>query len=180
MCPFFAWGVLPCDKIDITSLICYNKTNLRIAGDNMTNIEKLVALYRKMSRIEKDYDGQSFDYAVGMKLGAMAKDGEEVLAAVTGDAVENADGSYGMQLIIAPNGGRNYFIIFPNTETAADIGTGYTMCSLSQLLELADETPQMAGLQLILSVDKSTGRFGSGEINENMVRIAVNYSKEKK
>ena len=41
----------------------------------MTNIEKLVALYRKMSRIEKDYDGQSFDYAVGMKLGAMAKDG---------------------------------------------------------------------------------------------------------
>ncbi|MBO7395969.1 MAG: hypothetical protein J6U16_07625 [Ruminococcus sp.] len=146
----------------------------------MTNIEKLVALYRKMSRIEKDYDGQSFDYAVGMKLGAMAKDGEEVLAAVTGDALENADGSFGMQLVIAPNEGKNYFIIFPNAETASDMGTGYTMCSLSQLLELANDTPQMEGLQLILSVDRATGRFGSGEINANMVRIAASYSKEKK
>ena len=144
----------------------------------MTNIEKLVALYRKMSRIEKDYDGQSFDYAVGMKLGAMAKDGEEVLAAVTGDAVENADGSYGMQLIIAPNGGRNYFIIFPNIDTAAAMGTGYTMCRLSQLLELVNDTPEMEGLQLILSADKATGHFGSGEINSMMVRIAVNGSKQ--
>ena len=144
----------------------------------MTNIEKLVALYRKMSRIEEDFDGQSFDFAVGMKLGAMAKDGEEVLAAVTGDAVENEDGSFGMQLVIAPNEGRNYFMIFPSTEVAADMGTGYTMCRLSQLLELANDTPEMEGLQLILSADKATGRFGSGEINGNMVRIAVNYSKE--
>ena len=144
----------------------------------MTNIEKLVALYRKAARLPDDYDGQAFDFAVGMKLGAMAKEDEEVLAAVTGDAVTNEDGSFGMQLVIAPNQGRNYFMIFPNTETAANMGTGYTMCRLSQLLELVNDTPEMEGLQLILSVDKTTGNFGSGEINGNMVRIAVNYSKE--
>ncbi len=144
----------------------------------MTNIEKLVALYRKVSRIGDDFDGQSFDFAVGLKLAEMAKGGEEVLAAVTGDAVENEDGSFGMQLVIAPNEGRNYFMIFPNIDTAAAMGTGYTMCRLSQLLELVNDTPEMDGLQLILSADKATGHFGSGEINSMMVRIAVNGSKQ--
>ncbi|MBR6069738.1 MAG: hypothetical protein IKP78_04015 [Ruminococcus sp.] len=143
----------------------------------MTNIEKLVALFRKVSRLTDDYDGQSVDYAVGLKLGEMMKNGEEVLAAVTGDAVENTDGSFGMQLVIAPTSHGNFFMIFPDTETAAAVGTGYTMCRIAELIELVDRTPQMSGIQLVLSVDAETGRFGTGEINRPMVMFALEAAK---
>ncbi len=144
----------------------------------MTNIEKLVVLFRKVSHIGEDFDGQSVDYAVGLKLGEMMKNGEEVLAAVTGDAVENADGSFGMQLVIAPTSYGNFFMVFPDTETAAAVGTGYTMCKLSQLIELVAETPQMSGIQLVLSADKETGRFGTSEINRYMIRFALEAAKQ--
>lgn len=144
----------------------------------MTNIQKLVAFFRKVSRIGDDYDGQSVDYAVGLKLGEMMKNDEEVLAAVTGDAVENADGSFGMQLVIAPTSHGNFFMIFPDTDTAAALGTGYTMCRISQLIELVAETPQMSGIQLILSVDTTTGRFGTGEINRPMIAFALEAAKQ--
>ncbi|MBP5361412.1 MAG: hypothetical protein J6Y71_00035 [Ruminococcus sp.] len=142
----------------------------------MNSVEKLVALFRKVSRLNDDFDGQSVDFAVGLKIADMIKNDEEVLAAVTGDAIENANGGFDMQLVIAPYKGKNYFMIFPNTETAAAMKTGYTMCKISELVTLADETPEMSGLQLILSCDESTGHFGSAEINSNMIRIAVNAS----
>ena len=134
----------------------------------MNSVEKLVALFRKVSRLNDDFDGQSVDFAVGLKIADMIKNDEEVLAAVTGDAIENANGGFDMQLVIAPYKGKNYFMIFPNTETAAAMKTGYTMCKISELVTLADE--------LILSCDESTGHFGSAEINSNMIRIAVNAS----
>lgn len=142
----------------------------------MTNIEKLVALFRKVSRLDDDYDGQSVELAVGLKLADMIKHDEEVLAAVTGDAIESTDGGFNMQLVIAPSNGKNYFMIYPNTETAAAMKTGYTMCKIAELIRLANETPQMSGIQLIMSCDSSTGNFGSAEINSNMVQIAVNAS----
>ncbi|MCQ2490524.1 MAG: hypothetical protein MJ079_02895 [Ruminococcus sp.] len=144
----------------------------------MTNVEKLVALFRKITRIKEDYDGQSFEFAVGLKLAEMMKNDEKVLAAVTGDAIEASDGGFDMQLVIAPKSDGNYFMIFPNTETADDMGTGYTMCSIAELVELVSNTPQMRGIQLILSVDKTTGHFGSGEINANMIQIAMNASRQ--
>ena len=143
----------------------------------MTNIEKLVALFWKIESSKGEYDGQSVDYAVGMKLGEMMKNGEEVLAAVTGDAVENGDGSFGMQLLIAPTPRGNFFMIFPNTEIAAAAGTGYTMCKLSELIELVVRTPQMSGIQLVLNVDKEKGLFNSGEINRPMTVFALEAAK---
>ena len=130
-----------------------------------------------MALILGDYDGQSVDYAVGLKLGEMMKNGEEVLAAVTGDAIENTDGSFGMQLVIAPTSHGNFFMIFPDTETAAAVGTGYTMCRIAELIELVDRTPQMSGIQLVLSVDAETGHFGTGEINRPMIMFALEAAK---
>lgn len=148
-------------------------TNLSDTGDTMTNIEKLAALFRKVATLNDDFDGSSVDYAVGLKLAEMIKNGEEVLAAVTGDAVEAADGGFNMLLMIAPCEDGNYFMAYPNKDIAAAMHTGYTMCRIEELLTLVSETPQMSGIQLILGVDGTTGRFSAGTINRSMAELAL-------
>lgn len=143
-----------------------------------TDIQKLAELFKRVETLDDDTDGRAVDLAVGLKLADMVKKNAEVLAAVTGDAVENPDGSFGMQLVIAPYEGNNYFMIFPDIETAAAMGVGYTMCRLEELLRLVEKTPQMKGLQLIMDYEPVTRRIYSGQINRRMAAMAVNMQNE--
>ena len=139
----------------------------------MTDIQKLAALFRKVATLDDDTDGRAVDMAVGFKLADMVKEDAEVLAAVTGEAVENPDGGFGAQLLIAPVKKNYFFMVFPDVETAAAMGVGYTMCKLGELLRLVEKTPQMSGIQLILDVDGSES-FSSGQINRIMIAMALN------
>lgn len=144
----------------------------------MTNIEKLAALFNKVAGLDDDTDGRAVDTAVGLKLAEMVKNNEEVLAAVTGDAVEAEDGGFNMQLLIAPHEGNYFFMVFPNAETAAAMGTGYTMCRVSELLTLVRKTPQMRGIQLILDADPETHKFSCGQINRTMIAMALEVAEK--
>jgi hypothetical protein len=144
----------------------------------MTDIQKLAALFEKVSSLSDDTDGRAVDVAVGMKLAEMIKNNEEVLAAVTGDAVENSDGGFDMQLLIAPHEGNFFFMVFPDTDVAAAMGTGYTMCRVEELLRLVNRTPQMRGIQLILSVDPDTHKFVTGQISRTMIAVALESAQQ--
>ena len=139
----------------------------------MTNIQKLAALFERIDKLDDDTDGRAVDAAVGLKLAEMMNNNEEVLAAVTGDAIENAEGSFDMQLLIAPHEGNFFFMVYPDKEIAAAMGTGYTMCRIEELLRLVDKTPQMRGIQLILSVDPDTHKFVTGQISRTMIAVAL-------
>lgn len=139
----------------------------------MNDLQKLAALFRKVAALDDDTDGRAVDTAVGLKLADMLKNNAEVLAAVSGDAIENPDGSFGMQLLIAPVEDDYYFMMFPDTETAAAMGVGYTMCKLGELLSLVGKTPQMSGIQLVFDVD-DPNNFSSGQINRTMIAMALN------
>ena len=144
----------------------------------MTNIQKLVELFKKVAALNDDTDGRAFETAVGLKLAEMAKNDEEIIAAVSGDALEAPDGGFNMQLVIAPHEGKNYFMVFPDTSSAAAVKTGYTMCRLRELLQLIKNTPQMSGMQLIFDADAETGKFSSGEINRTMVLFAAELAEK--
>lgn len=139
----------------------------------MNDLQKLAALFRKVAALDDDTDGRAVDTAVGLKLADMVKADAEVLAAVSGDAIENPDGSFGMQLLIAPVENGYYFMVFPDVETAAAMGVGYTKCKLGELLRLVGKTPQMSGIQLVFDVD-DPNNFSSGQINRTMIAMALN------
>lgn len=137
----------------------------------MNEMEKLAALFDRVAALDDDTDGRSVDMAVGLKLAQLIKNGEKVLAAVSGDSLANGEGGFDMQLKIAILDGCHYFMIFPDRETADKLGLLCTECSIGELLRLAYKTPQMHGLQLIYGVDGE--KRSVGIINRYMVEIAV-------
>ncbi|MBR4511167.1 MAG: hypothetical protein IKP25_10920 [Ruminococcus sp.] len=139
----------------------------------MTDIQKIAALFKKVDGLNDDTDGRAVDVAVAMKLADMIKKDADVIAAVSGDAVKNAEGSFDMQLMIAPYEGNYFFMVYPDMDIAAAMDTGCTMCRLEELLSLVRKTPQMRGIQLILSVDPETHKFTTGQINRDMIALAL-------
>ncbi|MCM1132078.1 MAG: hypothetical protein NC340_01265 [Ruminococcus flavefaciens] len=140
-------------------------------SEKLTDWQMIAGLYRKVAE-STDISGQAVDLAVGTKLSFMVKEGAEAIASVTGSAQETADG-YNYQLAIMRRDGNHYFVIFPDTETAAALGTGYTKCKVEELLRLIYNTPQMRGIQLVIDYDKETKKFVTGEITKNMAVIAL-------
>ncbi len=139
--------------------------------EKLTDWQMIAALYRKVAE-STDISGQAVDLAIGTKLAFMVKEGAEVLAEVTGMAKETDDG-YDYQLAIVRHDGNNYFLAFPDMETAVGMGRPYTYCKTEELLRLIYNTPQMRGIQLVIDYDKETGKFVTGEITKNMAVIAL-------
>ncbi len=137
----------------------------------MNEMEKLAALFRRIDSLDDDTDGRSVDMAVGLKLAQLIKNGERVLTAVSGDAAPNGDGGFHMQLKIAFLEGNHYFIVFPDKETADKSGLGYIECELAELVDMAYDTPQMHGIQLMYDIEGVSRSIGI--INEHMLEIAV-------
>lgn len=140
-------------------------------SEKLTDWQMIAALYRKVAE-STDISGQAVDLAVGTKLAFMVKEGAEAIASVTGAAQETETG-YNYQLAIMRKDGNSYFVVFPDTETAASLGTGYTKCKVEELLRLIYNTPQMRGIQLVIDYDKESGKFATGEITKNMAVIAL-------
>lgn len=140
-------------------------------SEKMNDWQMIAALYRKIAE-STDVSGQAVDIAVGTKLALMVKDGAEAIAAVTGAAQETDDG-YNYQLAVVRNDGNNYFLIFPDIETAAATSRAYTYCKAEELLRHIYNTPQMRGIQLVIDYEKETGKFATGEITKNMAVIAL-------
>ncbi|MDE5570373.1 MAG: hypothetical protein K2J47_04920 [Ruminococcus sp.] len=139
--------------------------------EKLTDWQMIAALYKKVAE-NTDISGQAVDIAVGTKLSFMVREGAEVIAAVTGAAKETDDG-YNYQLSIVRHDGNSYFLVFPDIETAAAMGKGYTYCKVEELLRLIYNTPQMRGIQLVIEYDKETEIFSTGEITKNMAVIAL-------
>ena len=140
--------------------------------ENMNNWQKIAAVYKKSTEMP-DLVGQSLELAVGMALADMVNNDEEAIAAVTGEAVESENG-FTMQLQIFQHEGSNYFLIFPDEKSAADMELGFTKCKVRELFTLAKNTPQMRGIRLIFDVDTKSKSFSAGEITKNMLSIALN------
>lgn len=140
-------------------------------AEKLTDWQMIAALYRKVAE-STDISGQAVDLAIGTKLALMVKEGAEVIAEVTGMAKETDDG-YNYQLAIVRRDGNNYFLVFPDMETAVGMGRPYTCCKIEELLRLIYNTPQMRGIQLVIDYDKESGKFVTGEITKNMAVIAL-------
>lgn len=143
--------------------------------EKLTDWQMIAALYRKVAE-STDISGQAVDIAVGTKLAGMMKDNAEIIVYTTGSAHETEDG-FNYQLAVVRNDGNNYFLAYPDTETAAALGSGYVFGKLEEVLKLVRRTPQMRGIQLVIDYDEETKKFTTGEITRNMVVIALDVYK---
>lgn len=139
--------------------------------ENLTDWQKIAALYRKVAE-SKDVSGQAVDLAIGTKLASMIKNNAEIITYITGTAQETEDG-FNYQLAIVRRDGNNYFLAYPDVQTAAALGSGYVYGKLEEVLQLAYKTPQIHGVQLVIDYDKETKEFVTGEITKNMIVIAL-------
>ena len=141
-------------------------------AENLTNWQKLAEIYKKIDKERGSWSNDTIEFSITVKLAEMIAKDDIAFMAVTSEPKNEGENMH-VDFAVAQKEKKDYFVFFPDGETAVKMNMKFFACSTAQALEFVLKTKDIAGIQLIYDVDEKNFSYSMGEITKKMAVVAM-------
>ncbi|MDE5764761.1 MAG: hypothetical protein K2N49_02915 [Ruminococcus sp.] len=145
-------------------------------AENLTSWQMIAGVYKRVIHDRPGtWDRQVVEVSISEKIAEIVRNDELCYAAVSEKPVQN-EKEMKIDFTLITGEGKDYLILFPDSETAQKMGMQCISCSTGYILKTLLNAQELAGIQLIVELDEKNKSYSIGEITKEMAQSALSMT----